>query len=125
MVVGAVADLVGRHREQLGVGAALVFGVEHRHGAAFDDAAGHDWMRGQHQHVNRVAIAGEGFGDVAIIGRVAHRHVHEAIHREQAGLLVHFVFHRRAVGRNLDDNDEFVRRFGARAQMLKTHEAPS
>ena len=44
----------------------------------------------------------------AVISRIAHRRVEEAIDHQRSGVLVHLVFDRLAADRNFDDDIHFV-----------------
>jgi hypothetical protein len=48
-------------------------------------------------------------GDEAVIGRIEHGGVQEAVDEHGAGRLVHLVFDRRAALRDLDDDIDLVR----------------
>ena len=115
-------DLVDGHGQQLGVATGLV--VHHQHA---DGAAGHHHARGQriggdHQHIDRVTVVGQGLRDVAVVARVVHRGRHEAVDEHRAAFLVDLVLDRVGVHRDLDDDVELVRTLLAGGDVVQTHE---
>src|SRR5690606_11102062 len=111
-VVVEHGQLVVRYGNQLGVLAGFVAHVEDAYRAGADHGARYYRVRGDHQHVQRVAIFGQGVRDVAVVGRVEHRRGHEAVHEHGVAVLVDLVLDRVAVGRNLDDDRSEERRVG-------------
>ena len=65
-------QLVDRHGQQLGIFAGLVGHLQHA-----DRAAAHHHARRQgelrhHQHIDRIAVAGDGVRDVAVVAGIVH-----------------------------------------------------
>ena len=77
-VLGHVVDVVGavplgvvlEDADQLGVHALLVAHGEHAEDAHPHHAAGEGGIGHQHQRVERVAVAGQGVGDEAVVRRI-------------------------------------------------------
>jgi hypothetical protein len=59
----------------------------------------------------------------AVIGRVAHRRVQDAVDEQRPARLVEFVFHRLATDRHFDDHVEAVGRIVARGNKVDAHGA--
>ena len=59
--------------------------------------------------------------DEAVIARIAHRRVEEAVDDQRAGFLVQFVFDRLAADRHFDDDIDVVRRIYADRDRVDTH----
>ena len=101
-------NLVDRHRQQFGIAASLIFHDQHAQCSATDHRARVHRKRRDDQHIDRIAIVGNGLGNVAIVTGVMHGRGHEAIHKERSGLLVDLVFHGLGVGLDLNDHVEFI-----------------
>ena len=82
----------------------------------------HQRIRGQHQHVHRIAITGNGFGDVAIVGRIAHAGCHEAVDEQGARLLVPLVLYGVGILRDFDDDVEFFGQLLAGTDAIEIHD---
>ena len=113
--------LVDRHREQLGVDAGFVVHHQHAERPARDDDAGRQRVRRDHEHVHRIAVAGECLRDVAVVARIVHRGRQEAIDEQRAAFLVHLVLDRVRVHRDFDDDVELVGRLLAGGNSLQAH----
>lgn len=116
-------EFIHRHGEHLGIHAGFVFHLEHRQRAAAHYHAGIQRNGRDHQHIHRVAVVGKGVRDIAVVARVVHRGIHEAIDEDRAGFLVHFVFHRFPVHGNLDDHVEVVGQVFPGGDFIQTHYA--
>ncbi len=114
-------QLVDRHGQDLFVRTGF---IDHHQGAdrtAANDRARHHRGRTHHHDVGGVAIVGQGVGDEAVIGRIEHRRVQEAVHQQGAAFLVDLVLHRLAALRDLDDGVEVVGRVHARGDLGEVH----
>jgi len=112
---------VGAARAAKGVAAGLVLHLQHAHGAHIHDRAGHDRPGIDHQHVDRVAVLGERVRHEAVIARIAHRRMQEAVDHQRAGGLVELVLDRLAPDRHLDDDVDVLRRVVADLDGLDAH----
>ncbi|KIU00301.1 hypothetical protein QU38_02825, partial [Staphylococcus aureus] len=101
---------VHRHADQLLVAAGLVLELEHADRAGTHHAARHEGRARDDQRVERVAVGRERVRHEAVIRRVAHRRVQDAVDEQGAAGLVELILHRLAADGNLDDHVEAVRR---------------
>ena len=69
------------------------------------DRERHDRLLHEDEHVQRVAVARVRLRDEAVVGRVMHRRVEDAIEHQEPGLLVQLVLALRPL-RDLDDDGE-------------------
>ncbi len=115
-------DFVCRHGQYLAVHATLVLHLQDAQRPTRHHHARRQRHRRQHEHVHRVAIAGDGLGHVPIIGRVVHRGVHEAIDEDRARGLIDFVLDRLAMHRDFDDDVEGVGDFVAWGNLIESHD---
>src|SRR5262249_31838315 len=69
----------------------------------------------------RIAIGGQCLRDEAVIPRIKHGRVQEAIDHERARGFVELVFHRRAAEWNLDEGIEVLRRIRACRNRTNVH----
>ena len=104
---------VDRHADQLLVAAMLVLQVEDADRPRADDAAGNERRARDHQRVERVAVGRQRVRDEAVVRRIAHRRVQDAVDEQRARLLVELVLHRLAADRHFDDDVDAVRRIVA------------
>src|SRR5690606_24224301 len=74
-----------------------------------------------HQHVERVAVVGQGVRNEAVVGRVEHGGGHEAVNEQAIGVVIDLVLDRRVVGRNLDGDVDVVRQVFAGGQVAVAH----
>ena len=111
-------NFVYRHGQHFAVLAGFVFHFQYSDGAAAHHHTGNERHGRDDQHIHRVAVAGNGFGHVTVIGRVVHGGAHEAVHEYGACFLVHFVLHRVGVHRNFDDHVEGVGHIFARGNFV-------
>jgi len=102
------ASVAGRHTDDLVVAAGLVDHPEHPDRPGFDEHAGMNGLREQHQCVEGVAILTQGVLDEPVIGRIAHRRVQVAVQTQAAGHVVNLVLVALALG-NLDRDVELHR----------------
>ena len=121
----ALGELRHRHREHLLVAAGLVLHLEHADRAHVDHRARHDRPRVRDQHVDRIAVVGERVRHEAVIARIAHRRVQEAVDHQGAGGLVHLVLDRLAADRHLDDDVDVLGRIVADLDGVDAHEKPA
>ena len=112
-----------RHGHDLGVHAAVVFHLQHAHRTAADDDARRQREGGHDQHVDRVAVTGDGVRHIAVVDRVTHRSAHEAIDEDGAAVLVHFELDRITLCGDLDDDVDVVRYILAGADQIETHDS--
>jgi hypothetical protein len=99
-------------------------GLFHHHHADWADtadAARHERRAGHDQRVDRVTIIGERVRDKAIIGRVPHGGVEDAVDEQRARRLVEFIFHRFAAQRAFDHHVDIVRRGNPDRNGIDTH----
>jgi hypothetical protein len=115
-------DVLGRHRQDFGVLARLVLHAQQADRPAGDDDAGHHGHRHHHHHVRRVAIAAQRVRDVAVVAGVVHGGLEHPVQEQCARILVDFVFHRRAVHRDFDDDVDVVGHIPADGNILQAHE---
>ena len=101
-------QLVDRHGQQLGILAGFVGHGQHADRAAADNDARGQREGADDQHVNRVAVAGDGVRDVAVVAGIVHGCGHEAIDENRAAVLVHFVLDRLGMRRDFDNDVEIV-----------------
>ena len=106
--VAVELGIFGRDGDDLVV---LFARVDHRHqadGAGVNQRQRDDGFLAEHQHVERIVIFGERLRDEAIVGRVIHGRIEDAVELDEAAGLVELVFHARSE-RDLDDRVEFLR----------------
>src|SRR5262249_8250861 len=65
------------------------------------------------EDITRIGVAGQCVRNEAVVPRIAHRRVEEAVDHKRARGLVHFVFDRLAPDRHLDDHIDVVGRVPA------------
>ncbi|MNT03641.1 hypothetical protein D3C72_1381880 [compost metagenome] len=118
-VVGV--QLVDRHGQDLLVAAGFVDHLQHADGARADDAARHHRGRVQHDDVAGVAVVRQGVRHEAVVARIVHGGVQEAVDEQGAGFLVHLVLHRQAALRDLDDDVDVPRRIRADRNGFDVH----
>jgi hypothetical protein len=87
----AFGELWRGHGDDFFILAGIVFHHQHADRTNIDDAAGDERARVADQHVDRIAIARQGVRHEAVIARVAHRGVQEAVDKQCAGFLVHHI----------------------------------
>jgi hypothetical protein len=63
--------------------------------------------------------------DEAVIARVAHRRIKEAVHDQDAGSLIELIFNRLATDRHFDDDIHLVGRVGSHGNRIELHESRS
>ena len=97
---------VDGHADQLLVAAMLVFQIEHADRTGPHHAAGNEGAARNDQRVERVAIGRKRVRHEAVVRRIAHWRVQDAVDEQRAAGLVEFVFDRFAAGRHLDDDIE-------------------
>ena len=107
------------HAQDLGVLAGLVAHVQHTDGSCRDPHARKHRIFEQHQGVERVAVAAEGFGDVSVVGRIRRRGEQPSVEVDAARVVIDLVLVA-AAARDLDhDVDAVVRqRAGGHVAML-------
>ena len=115
------AEFVDGYGKQLRVRPGLVGHFQQADGPAADHRTADEGYGCHHQYVHRVAVLRQGVGDIAVVARVVHGGVHEAVHEHRAGGLVHFVFYRIAVGRNFDDDVDVAGHIAAGVDAVKIH----
>ncbi len=97
-------QLVVRGGEDFLVQPALVLHQQNTDRPRAHDASRDQGGRAEQQHVNRIAIIRQRVRDEAVIARIAHRRVQEAIDEDRAGGLVHLVLDRVAANRHFHDH---------------------
>src|SRR5690606_16680844 len=117
----AAGELRDRNGDDLLVLAAIIFHHQHADRADVDDAARDERAGVADQNVNRVAVVRQGVRDEAVITRVGHRGVEEAVDDERAGFLVHLVLDRLSANRDLDDDVDVFWRILANGDGFDTH----
>ena len=100
------ALLVNRHGQHFAIFTGFVRHLQNTNRAAGHHNAGNQGYRRDHQHVHRVAVTAQRLGNIAVVGRVVHGRAHETVHKQRAGLFVHFVLHGVGIHRNFDDHIE-------------------
>jgi hypothetical protein len=111
----------GGHGDDLLVLPRLVLHEEHADRAHAHHGARRDRAGVRDEHVAGVAVARERVRDEAVIARVAHRRVEEAVDDERARRFVHLVLDRLAADRHLDDDVHVVRRVRADRDGVDAH----
>src|SRR5215471_12958463 len=84
-------------------------------------APGHHLHLRNDQHVARIAVGRQCLRDEAIIPRIKHGGVQEAIDHERPRRLVELVFRRRAAERDLDDRVDVLGRIGTNRNRANVH----
>jgi len=100
----------------------LVFQIEHANRAGLHHAARDKGAARNHQRIKRVAIGRKRVRDKAVIGRIAHRRVQNAIHEKRARIFVELILYRFAAGRNFYDDIEGFGWIVAYGDFVDTHE---
>ena len=114
--------LVDRHREYLGVLAGFVAHAQHTERPYANDGAGNYRNRGHHEHVHRIAVLGQGLGDITIVTGIVHRRSHETIDEHRAGFLVDLVFDRIAMRRDFYDDVHVIGHVLSAANPVENHD---
>ena len=114
-------DLVDGHRQHLAIVAGLILHFQDANGATGDDHARNQGYRGHDQHIDRIAVAGNGLGHVPVVGRVMHGGAHETINKDGAGSLVHFVLDRIGVHGDFNDHIERLGNVFASGDVVEGH----
>ena len=89
-------------------------GVHHGHdadGAGFDKCEGLNGLLAENEDVEGIVVFGVGLWDEAVVRGIKNGGVNDAIHLQEAGLFVEFVFDVRTKW-NFDDGLEIARDFG-------------
>jgi len=108
-IVGWI-QFVYRHRKDLFVGPMLVLHEQRSHRTASNHRARHHRNLRPHHRVAGVAIFGECVGNEAVVGRIVHGGVKEAIYEHRTRNFVELGLDRNAAFRNLEHNVNFVGR---------------
>ena len=87
---------IDRHGDQFLVAALVVVHQQHADRAHADHRAGNDRRAGDDERVERIAILAQSVRYEAVIGRIAHRRVQDAVDEDRARFLVELIFHRLA-----------------------------
>ena len=104
----------------------LVFEVQHADRPGAHDAARNEGAARDDQRVERIAIGRKGVRHEAVIRRIAHRRVQDAVDEQRAAGLVEFVLHRLAAHGHFDDDVEALGRIVADGDEVDVHaRAPS
>ncbi|CUX32503.1 hypothetical protein AGR6A_Cc190066 [Agrobacterium sp. NCPPB 925] len=130
--VGVIVDLVvtarqlrSRNGEDLLVLAAIIFHDHHADRADIDHAAGNQRTGVADENIDRVAVVGQRVRHEAIVTRIGHRRVKEAIDDQRTGILVHLVLDRVSPHRHFNDDIHVIRRVLAYGNCIDTHSLPS
>jgi hypothetical protein len=102
----------------------VVFHDEHADRPNIDDASGHELARIADEHVDRVAVLGQGVRHEAVVARVGHRRVQEPVDDQRTRFLVHFVLDGLAANRHLDDDVYVLGRVVADRYGVYSHARP-
>src|SRR6478735_9003888 len=113
--------LVDGHGDDLLVDALLVLHEQRADRPRADDHSRGNRCRRDHHAVERITVLGQRVRDEAVIRRIEHRRVQEAVDEHGAGGLVDLVFDRCAALRDLDDDVDLVRRIFANRDMREVH----
>ena len=116
---------INRHGQYFGVLAAVIFHLQHTDRTAAHDNAGNQRERGDDEHVNRIAIAGDGMRHVTVVAWVMHGGAHEAVYKNCAGFFVDFILDRIGIHRDFDDNIKIVRQVTAGWYFVQAHQVLS
>ena len=103
-------QFVYRHRKDLLVDPVLVLHEQRSHRTASNHRARHYRNLRQHHRVAGVAIFGERVWNEAVVGRIVHGGVKEAIYEHRTRNFVELGLERNAAFRNLEHNVNFVGR---------------
>ena len=110
--VGGVLGIVDVDGDDLLVALAFVEHVEDADRPSAKDAHGHHRLLHPHQDVEGVVVLTEGLGDEAVVGRIDHRRVQDAIDLQEPGGLVELVLDLAALG-DLDQRPQLAGCVGA------------
>ena len=114
-------DFIHWHGEHFGVATGFIDHLEHTNRAASHNHTRDQRKRRDDQHVNRIAIVGDGVGHITVVTRVMHGRAHKAIHENRAGFFVDFVFDRISVHRDFDNDIEIVRQVAPTRYFIEAH----
>jgi hypothetical protein len=114
-------DLVSRVFTFDYIHAGLVFHLQDADGAAGHDHAAGQGEGGQHQHVHRIAVTGQGLGHVPVVAGVVHGGAHEAIDKHAAGFFIDFVLDRVGIGGNFNHHVKGFRGIFAGGDFFERH----
>src|SRR5471030_1554280 len=114
-------DLGGWHGDDLLVLAAIVLHEQHADRPYVHHSARNDRPRVGDQHVDRISVLRERVRHEAVVPRIAHRRVEEAVDHQRAGRLVHLVLDRLAADRHLDDGVHVLGRIVADPDGIDVH----
>jgi hypothetical protein len=98
---------VDAHRHDLVIDPFLVAHAHHADRAGLDDGERIDGLLAEHERVERIPVVAVGARDEAVVGRVVHRAVEDAVEAQQPCLLIELVLVLAAFG-NLDDDRKCV-----------------
>src|SRR6185437_5276567 len=87
-----LGDPGSRHRDDLLVAAAVILHPEHADRTRIHDRPRNDGPRGGDQHIDRIAVVGQGVRQAAVVPGTAHGRIEETVHDARSGCLVHLVF---------------------------------
>ena len=121
---GIIASVVGMTDPLPGLtggGFSVVVVAEHADRARADHAAGDEGRAGDNQRVERIAVGREGVRHEAVVGRIAHRRVQDAIDEQGAAGLVELVLNRLSAERDFDDDVQAFRRIVADRDVFDAH----
>ena len=112
---------VDRHGQQFLVAAGFVLEEQDGDRPGPDHRARDEGRAGDHQCVERIAVGRQRMRDEAVIGRIAHRRVEDAVDEQGARFLVELILDRLAADRDLDDHVEAVGRIVAGRDEVDVH----
>src|SRR5690606_35763857 len=102
-----IVRIGNRHRDELLILLAAVEQVEHPDRSHLDQASREGRLGHQHQHVDRVAIAGESPRHEAVVAGIVHRRVEHAVEPEDSQVLVELVLVALVLG-DLDHRGDYA-----------------
>ena len=103
-------DLVDGHSQHLGVAPCIIVHLEHTDGPAGNHGATSNRKGRDHKDVHRVTVILDGLGHITVVTGIVHGGHHEAVDKECPCVLVDLVLDGVALGGDLDDDVEFLRK---------------
>ncbi len=97
--------------------------MQHADRARAHHATGNERAARKDQRIDRIAIVRQGVRHEAVIRRIAHRGVQDAVDEQRAAGLVELVLHRLAASGHLDDHIEVLGRVVAHGDEFDLHGA--
>jgi hypothetical protein len=91
VVIHIVVRVIKRYSNDLIVSVAVIEHTDDTDGVALDEGEGDQGLRTKDENIEWVIIVGIGTGDEAVVRRVMSRSIENAVHSDQAGLLIELI----------------------------------